>query len=60
MDRFLRPRVPPSKFTEQQLKIGRELLRNALEYDLLLDRLTPGGPAATALLINAGVIRRGR
>lgn len=59
MDRLLRLRIPASKFTEQQLEIGRDLLRHPSDYDLLLDRLTPGGPAATALLINAGTIRPG-
>jgi hypothetical protein len=50
--------VSPDTFSREQLEVGRRLLLDSRNYDLLLARLTPGGPAVTALLINDGLITR--
>jgi len=43
-------------FSIDQWEIGRSLLRRPEEFDRLMARVTPAGPAVTALLINLGVL----
>jgi len=42
--------------TTEQWAIGLALLNDPRDFDRLRARITPAGPAVTALLINLGVI----
>ena len=42
--------------TIDQWEIGRLILDRPEDFGRLIDRITPAGPAVTALLINLGVL----
>jgi hypothetical protein len=54
--RHARHLLDPSTFSHAAWSKADEILDDPGNHDLLRERLTPGGPIATALLINAGVV----